>query len=161
VKLEEILRALYDESVEFVVIGGAAMQLQGSAHITEDLDFCYARTRKNFARLAKALQPFHPRLRNAPEDLPFRFDPATIERGMNFMLATDAGAIDFLGEVSGVGAYAEVQEASEAMNIFGMDHRVLSLEGLIKAKRAAARKKDLDVIEELEGLLDIRKRTGQ
>lgn len=160
-KLEEILRALYDEEVEFVIIGGAAMQLQGSAHITEDLDFCYSRTRKNLERLAKALKPFHPRLRNAPENLPFRFDPATIQRGMNFTLATDAGALDFLGEVAGVGVYADAKANSEAMNLFGMDHQVLSLESLIKSKRAAARKKDLDVIEELEGLLDIRKRTGQ
>jgi hypothetical protein len=46
-KLEETLRALFDASVEFVLIGGAAMQMQGSAHLTEDLDFCYARSARN------------------------------------------------------------------------------------------------------------------
>lgn len=159
-KLEKTLRALYDEGVEFVIIGGAAMQLQGSAHITEDLDFCYDRTPKNFQRLAKALQPFHPLLRNAPEDLPFRFDAATIQRGLNFTLSTDLGALDFLGEVAGLGSYPKVKAASETMNIFGINHLVLSLEGLIKAKIAAGRNKDLNVLEELEGLLDIRRRTG-
>ncbi len=159
-RLEEALRALYDEEVEFVVIGGAAMQFQGSAHLTEDLDFCYARSPKNIQRLAKALQPFHPHLRNAPEDLPFRFDALTIERGLNFTLATDLGALDFLGEVAGLGGYDEVKAASEKMCLFGIDHQVLSLEGLIKAKRAAGREKDLDVVKELEGLLDIRRRTG-
>lgn len=159
-KLEKTLRALYDEAVEFVIIGGAAMQLQGSAHITEDLDFCYDRTPKNFQRLAKALQPFHPLLRNAPEDLPFRFDAATIQRGLNFTLSTDLGALDFLGEVAGLGSYPKVKAASETMNIFGINHQVLSLEGLIKAKIAAGRNKDLNVLEELESLLDIRRRTG-
>jgi predicted nucleotidyltransferase len=159
-KLEETLRVLYDEEVEFVLIGGAAMQLQGSAHVTEDLDFCYARSPKNYQRLAKALRPYHPLLRNAPENLPFKFDVQTITNGLNFTLLTDLGAIDLLGEVSGLGAYPEVKAASELMNIFGLKQQVLSLAGLIKAKRAAGRKRDLDVIEELEGLLDLRNRTG-
>jgi predicted nucleotidyltransferase len=159
-KLEETLRALYDESVEFVIIGGAAMQLQGSAYTTQDLDFCYARSRANFGRLAKALQPFHPRLRNAPEGLPFRFDPGTIERGMNFTLATDLGDLDFLGEVSGLGSYPSVRAASETMKVFGLECLVLTLDGLVKAKTAAGRKKDLEAVKELEGLLEIRKKTG-
>src|SRR5438132_13818311 len=107
-KLEETLRALFDANVEFVLIRGAAMQMQGSAHLTEDLDFCYARSAKNLEQLALALAPYHPRLRNAPENLPFHFDAATIKRGLNFTLMTDLGALDFLGEVAGVGDYTEV-----------------------------------------------------
>jgi predicted nucleotidyltransferase len=159
VKLEETLRALYDAKVEFVLIGGAAMQMQGSAHLTEDLDFCYSRSAKNVERLASALEPYHPRLRGAPDNLPFRFDAATIKRGLNFTLMTDLGALDFLGEVSGVGDYAEVKKISDAMDIFGMDFLVLSLSGLIRAKKAAGRKRDLEVIPELQGLLDLRKRS--
>lgn len=158
-KLEETLRALYDAKVEFVLIGGAAMQMQGSAHLTEDLDFCYSRSAKNVERLASALEPYHPRLRGAPDNLPFRFDAATIKRGLNFTLMTDLGALDFLGEVSGVGDYAEVKKISDAMDIFGMDFLVLSLSGLIRAKKAAGRKRDLEVIPELQGLLDLRKRS--
>lgn len=157
--LEETLRALFDADVEFVLIGGAAMQMQGSAHLTEDLDFCYARSSKNLERLALALAPYHPRLRNTPENLPFRFDAATIKRGLNFTLMTDLGALDFLGEVSGVGDYEEVKKNSDIMAIFGMDCRVLSLQALIRSKKAAGRKRDLEVIPELEGLLDLRKKT--
>jgi hypothetical protein len=155
-KLEETLRALFDASVEFVLIGGAAMQMQGSAHLTEDLDFCYARSAKNMERLASALAPFHPRLRGAPENLPFCFDAATMKRGLNFTLMTDLG--DFLGEVAGVGNYLEAKKNSDVMAIFNMDCRVLSLEGLIRSKKAAGRERDLEVIPELEGLLDIQKR---
>jgi|SRR5271163_4447884 len=160
-KLEETLRALFDANVEFVLIGGAAMQMQGSAHLTEDLDFCYARTAKNLERLAAALAPHHPRLRNAPEDLPFRFDAATIKRGLNFTLMTDLGALDFLGEVAGLGGYDEVKKNSELMTIFGMEFQILSLEGLIRAKKAAGRRRDLEVLPELEGLLDLRKKSQQ
>ena len=43
------------------------------------------------------------------------------------------------------------------MAIFEMDCHVLSLEGLIRSKKAAGR--DLEVIPELEGLLDLQKRS--
>ncbi len=158
-KLEETLRTLFDANVEFVLIGGAAMQVQGSAHLTEDLDFCYSRSARNMDRLALALAPHHPRLRGAPENLPFRFDAATIKRGLNFTLMTDLGWIDFLGEVAGLGGYEDVKKNSEVMPIFEMDCQVLSLEGLIRAKKAAGRSRDLEVIPELEGLLDLRKRS--
>ncbi len=158
-KLEETLRTLFDANVEFVLIGGAAMQVQGSAHLTEDLDFCYSRSARNMDRLALALAPHHPRLRGAPENLPFRFDAATIKRGLNFTLMTDLGWIDFLGEVAGLGGYEGVKKNSEVMPIFEMDCQVLSLEGLIRAKKAAGRSRDLEVIPELEGLLDLRKRS--
>jgi hypothetical protein len=158
-KLEETLCALFDANVEFVLIGGAAMQVQGSAHLTEDLNFCYSRSAKNMERLAKALAPYHPRLRGAPENLPFRFDAATIKRGLNFTLMTDLGALDFLGEVAGVGGFTEVRKNSGVMALFEMDCPVLSLEGLIRAKKAAGRDRDLEVIPELEGLLDLQKRS--
>lgn len=160
-KLEETLRALFDGRVELVLIGGAAMQVQGSAHLTDDLDFCYARTVRNLERLASTLAPFHPRLRNAPENLPFRFDAATIKRGLNFTLMTDLGALDFLGEVAGLGGYDEVKKNAEVMTIFDLEFQILSLEGLIRAKKAAGRPRDLEVLPELEGLLDLRKKSQQ
>jgi hypothetical protein len=158
VNLEEALRALYDGGAEFVVIGGAAMQMQGSARLTEDLDFCYLRNQKNIERLANALAPFHPRLRGAPEGLPFLFDAATIERGAN--LLTDLGAIAFLADVPGLGGYEAVEKEAETINLFGLNQRVLSIAGLIKAKKAAARIKDREAITELEAMLEYREKTG-
>lgn len=136
------------------------MQLQGSAYLTEDLDFCYSRTRANMERVARAMAGFHPRLRNAPEGLPFRFDAETIARGMNFTLMTDLGAIDFLGEVLGLGNYEAVKAASDLMSLFGVSFRVLSIAGLIQAKHAAGRKRDLLVIPELQALLELKNKKG-
>ena len=159
-KLEESIRILYDAGVEFVVIGGVAMGLQGSAHLTKDIDFCYARTPKNIERLAKALEPYHPVLRGAPPDLPFRFDAKTIASGLNFTLSTDLGDLDFLGEVSGLGSFQDVLGESDVRNVGGLDCRVLSLEGLIKSKVAAGRPRDLYVLPELRGLNELKKKTG-
>src|SRR6267143_3626903 len=152
-KLEETIRILYDAGVEFVVIGGAAMGLQGSAHLTKDIDFC-------MERLAKALQPFHPVLRGTPPGLPFRFDAKTIASGLNFTLTTDLGDLDFLGEVSGLGFFQDVLGASDVKDVGGVDCRVLSLEGLIKSKIAAGRPRDLYVLPELRGLNEFKKKTG-
>ncbi|MBV9886319.1 MAG: hypothetical protein JO119_07225 [Acidobacteria bacterium] len=159
-KLEETLTALYDAAVEFVIIGGAAMQLQGSAYMTQDLDFCYSRSKPNCNALARAIAPFHPKLRGPDSPLPFAFDAKTIERGLNFTLDTDLGPLDFLGEVSGLGNYEAVKAVSDTLNIHGFDCLVLSVSGLIKAKRAAGRAKDLSMITELEGLLDLKNRLG-
>ena len=46
----------------------------------------------------------------------------------------------------------------EVADLFGYQVRVLSLEALIQAKRAAGRPKDLLVIPELEALLELRQR---
>lgn len=158
--LEETIRALYDEGVEFVLIGGAAMGIQGSAHLTKDIDICYSRTPSNIARLAKALKPFEPSLRNAPTNLPFTLDPATITAGLNFTLTTSLGDLDLLGEVSGLGSFREVLAASEKREVGGVPCQVLSLEGLITAKTAAGRPRDLYVLPELRALAEAKKKTG-
>jgi hypothetical protein len=158
--LESALRALHQENVAFVLIGGAAMALQGSSLITKDMDFCYERSRQNAERLARAMAPHHPRLRNASAALPFRFDAETISTGLDFTLTSDLGDIDFLAQVAGLGFYDAVQRASVTMNINGMDCQVLSISGLIKAKKTAGRPRDLYAIPELEALEDLRKKTG-
>ncbi len=158
--LEETIRVLYDAGVEFVVIGGAAMGLQGSAHVTRDIDFCYSRTAKNIERLARALEPYHATLRGAAPDLPFHFDAKTITNGLNFTLSTDLGDLDFLGEVSGIGSFKDVQASSDTRNVGGVDCQVLSIEGLIKSKTVAGRPRDLYVLPELRGLKEIKKKTG-
>ncbi|MCI0456201.1 MAG: nucleotidyltransferase [Gemmataceae bacterium] len=151
-KPEAILQQLLDHGVEFVVIGGLAMTIHGSAYITRDLDLCYRRTADNIAALATALAPLHPYLRGAPPGLPFRFDAPTIQAGLNFTLTTDLGALDLLGELAGVGTAEEVLAHSEEQTIFGLKVRVLSLDALIASKKAAGRLKDQTHLLELEEL---------
>jgi hypothetical protein len=147
-----ILSPLLEQQVELVLIGGLAMRIHGSAHVTDDLDICYRRTATNIARLAAALAPLHPYMRGAPPGLPFRFDAETIQAGLNFTLTTDFGAVDVLGEVSGVGTYEQALAQSEERSMYGLKVHVLSLDGLIAAKKAAGRRKDQGHLLELEEL---------
>lgn len=99
---EKFINLLNQSKVEYVVIGGVALIAHGSARVTFDFDICYKRSKDNIEKLCSALQPFHPRLRGAPLDLPFRFDPKSVTAGLNFTLATDLGDFDLLGEVAGL-----------------------------------------------------------
>ena len=154
---EKLLKAFHREKVEFVLIGGLAAVLQGSAYVTADLDLCYSRQRKNLEKLARALAPFHPALRAVPDQIPFQLDPTALRSGMNFTLTTDVGDVDILGEVTGMGSYEQIIAFSEDIEIFQISCKVLTLEGLIKSKRAVGRAKDLKLLPELEALLEIRK----
>jgi hypothetical protein len=87
--------------------------------------------------------------------LPYIFDESTLLNATNFTFQTDIGDIDLLGEVAGVGNYEAVENESVIMELFDFDVKVLSLNGLIKAKRAAGRPKDLLVLPELEALKEL------
>jgi hypothetical protein len=69
-------------------------------------------------------------------------------------LKTDLGEIDLMGELAGVGTYAEVKSASVIVDAFDRNVAMLNLKGLIQSKRAAGREKDLSDVRELESLLE-------
>ena len=152
-----VIHSLDEHKVEFVIIGGMAAVSLGVPIVTRDLDISYRRSKQNIARLAKALEPFHPKLRGAPVDLPFKLDAATIEHGDNFTLITDTGDLDILGYITGVGDYTEVVKTAETLEIYGVPVKVMSLETLIKAKKAAGRTKDQLQLLEIEAALRLRR----
>jgi predicted nucleotidyltransferase len=149
-QFQPLLAALAGAGVEFIVIGGVAAIHHGSARNTFDLDVLYRRTQENIDRLVRALEPLHPYLRGAPPNLPFHFDAATVRRGLNFTLTTDAGPFDCLGEVQGIDGYDAVLPRAIDAEVFGLRCRFLNLDDLIAAKRAAGRLKDFEAIAELE-----------
>ncbi|MHC4911004.1 MAG: hypothetical protein ACYTF9_14955, partial [Planctomycetota bacterium] len=113
------------------------------------------RSAANIQRIVDALAPFSPYLRDAPPGLPFKFDADTVLRGLNFTLTTSAGDIDLLGEIAG-GNYDSLCNDAIVIDLFGVQCRCLSLEQLIRVKRAAGRPKDLDAVAELEAILEER-----
>ena len=154
--VQRLLDVLAAAGVDFVVIGGVALVLRGSSRVTLDLDLCYARDRENLRRLAAALTPYHPRLRGAPPNLPFLWDDRTLASGLNFTLTTDLGDLDILGEVAGVGAYAQVSAGSSELVVGDTPIRVMDLDALERSKRAAGRAKDL---LDLAEIAEIRRRS--
>jgi hypothetical protein len=138
-----LIEALVAEAVDFVIVGGIALVVQGAARTTLDLDVCYSREPSNLERLARALAPLTPTLRGAPAGLPFKLDVRTLRSGLNFTLETAKGELDLLGEITGIGEFDSVSRAAIEMELYGRRVRVLGLDGLERAKRSAGRLKDL------------------
>src|ERR1043165_2965616 len=117
-QFKALLAALASNEVEFVIIGGLAATLHGSARVTYDLDIVYNRTSTNLLKIVAALSPYQPYLRGAPAGLPFKFDVETLKRGLNFTFTTTVGPIDLLGELSGIGNYEAVRARANTARMF-------------------------------------------
>ncbi len=64
------------------------------------------------------------------------------------------GNIDLLGEVKGIGVYAELLKNSVTVDLDGFSTQILSIQGLIIAKEATARPKDVPGLKILYALRD-------
>lgn len=157
---ERLIRTLVEGRVDFIIVGGLAAVAHGSARLTQDVDAVYSRSPDNIRRLVDTLRPLHPYLRGAPPNLPFRWDEASVRRGLNFTLTMEVGDLDLLGEITAGGDYQALLPQAVTLRLFGCECRCLALEPLIRIKRAVGRPKDLEALAELEALLDERGGAG-
>lgn len=156
---DRIIALLADAEVEFVLIGGLAGNLHGSARATFDIDIFYKHDPANLERLAQVLLSINARLSGVPADLPFTPDAETLRRGSNYTFETDLGRLDILAEPSGAAPFAQVLADSAGFQLGDHVVRAASLDHLIRMKRAAGRPKDKDDIAEFARL--DRKRRSQ
>ncbi len=153
---ERIIESLDAEGVEFIVIGGQAEALYGSARVTFDTDLCYRRTAENLERLAEALAKLSPSLRGAPADLPFRLDAESLAAGVNFTLRTTVGDLDLIGHAEPIGGYEELLERAETIGIDRVEFKVAGLDDLIRIKEHINRPKDRDSLMHLRAIKKLR-----
>ena len=155
---ETILTALVERGVQFVLIGGVAATVHGSARFTNDIDICYETSEVTIDRLVILLTEWNAYLRGVEPGLPFILDARTFRTTPIMTLTTSMGAIDLLDRVSGVGAYADALAQSETVRVGATEFRSLTLEALIASKKAVRRRKDMEHLIELEAILALRNR---
>jgi predicted nucleotidyltransferase len=159
--LERFCTLLATAGVEFMVIGGQAEALMGSARVTYDVDLCYRRTPENLERLAAALRTLKLTLRGAPTDLKFRLDAEALALGSNFTFEVDGeDPLDLLAYLEPVGTYDDIVATSETVQIGGRAVRVIGLEDLIRVKRHLGRPKDRESLLQLEAIKRLRAEEG-
>jgi Nucleotidyltransferase of unknown function (DUF6036) len=156
--VEHILSCLTAHGVDYVVIGGIAAVLWGSARNTFDLDICPATDGGNLEALGTALVDLGVRLRGIDEDVPFVPDAATLARIEMLTLDTDAGPLDVVTRPGGASAYERLRKDAERVEIGAFSVRVASIDDLIAMKRSAGRPKDELDVEELEAIKRLRRR---
>jgi predicted nucleotidyltransferase len=157
---EQIIEALVAAGIRFVVIGGVAATIHGSARFTNDIDICYDTAPDNLEALVRLLRKWHAYLRGVERGLPFVLDARALRMTPMMTLTTDAGDIDLLDRVPGIGGYAEARAQSEPVTIGATRFRALTLPALIAVRRATGRAKDVEHLIELEALLALRQRGG-
>src|SRR5438445_5124373 len=67
----DLLAPLHAHNVSYVLMGVFAMACHGSAYVADHIDLACACEPNSLAALAEALALLHPRVRGAPEALPF------------------------------------------------------------------------------------------
>jgi Nucleotidyl transferase AbiEii toxin, Type IV TA system len=157
-RADEILRRLVERGVDFVVIGGIAAVLHGSARTTFDLDISFATDDANFAALGDVLTALSARLKGIDDELPFVPDAQTLRRVELLTLVTSLGELDVLSGPPGAPPYAELRRNADRYDLGGFNVSVASIDDLIAMKQAAGRAKDLLDIEELEAIKRLRHR---
>ena len=155
--VEEMLRRLTAAGVDFVVIGGIALVLAGSARLTRDLDIVFAADGENLETLGTVLIGLEARLREVEDEVPFVPDAKTLGNVQLLTLATSAGWLDVHRAVDGAPSYATLRRNAERVTVGDFAVLVASPEDMIAMKRAAGRPQDLADIAELEAILRLRR----
>jgi len=138
----EMLSALAEEEVEFLVIGAYALAAHGVPRATGDLDFWIRSSEQNAQRLLRALERF-----GAPtEDL--SVEDFTREN-IVVQIGREPSRIDFLTTIDGV-EFREAWREKVEVELEGVRLWVLSRNHLVQNKRSVGRTRDLADIEQLE-----------
>ncbi len=140
---ERILRALAEQSVDYVIVGGLAVQTHGHVRTTVDVDVFPRPEQSNLARLADALNALDARVLN-PGSEGTAINAAMLPRATPWQFATRHGAIDVLHDAPGAPPYDELRHRALEIRLADMEVAVAGRDDLISMKRARARPVDLD-----------------
>jgi hypothetical protein len=143
-----IFATLETYEVEYVVIGGIAVQVHGHVRMTNDVDMIPSPSPKNLTRLAKALAALHASVLN-PGSEHLQIDAQMLPRAALWQFATRHGDVDVLHDAPGADAFAALRERALLVVLDGHAIPIAGRDDLIRMKRAAGRPVDLQDIAAL------------
>lgn len=152
--LSELLQRLCNAGIDFVIVGGLAGTVHGSALVTKDIDICAVVSAENVSRLRDAIHDLNPVHRLTSPRRSFLDDTDLDGTFKNLYLQTSLGPLDVLSSILGVGDFETVRGGSVEIELFGWRCRVMSLEDLIRAKEALGREKDRLAVKELRAIAE-------
>jgi predicted nucleotidyltransferase len=139
---ERILRVLDEHDVEYVLIGGLAVQTYGHVRTTNDADLIPAPDPENLQRLTDALRVLDARVLNPGEE-EVTVDAKMLPGATIWQFATRDGGIDVMHEVPGGRSYSELSDRALHVSLGDIDVPVVGLDDLIQMKLARGRPVDL------------------
>jgi hypothetical protein len=156
--LGELFRTLAEHGVDYLVIGGVAAQVHGRRRTTKDLDVTPAPDPENFERLAAALVALEAHPAELGESAPAPTAEQLHVASIVPPLATQHGELHILNDVPGAADYAAMRMRALESELAGTAVQIVSVDDLVRMKRAAGRPSDL---EDVEALLTVARREVQ
>jgi hypothetical protein len=124
---KDMLHALSDEKVKFLLVGAYAMAAHGYPRATMDIDIWVMPSPQNADAVLRALRRFGAPLHNlTKEDLQ--------KDGTIFQIGVAPRRIDIITTASGL-QFEETYERSLSVNVEGIELHVPSIDDLIRNKR--------------------------
>jgi hypothetical protein len=145
---QRILEVLAEHAVEYVIVGGLAVQTHGHVRTTVDIDVLPLPDRPNLEKLAAALNALDARVLN-PGSEGLKIDATMLPRATLWQFSTPHGAIDVLHDAPGAPPYAHLRDRALEIRLGELELAIAGRDDLIGMKRASGRSVDLEDIAAL------------
>lgn len=149
-----LLEALERNRISYVIVGGFARVVHGSAEITRDLDIVPSLRDENLRRLDRAIEELGPRRENA--------DPIAapaLEAGEPLALATDAGTLNVVPSPWGTRGYDDLRIRASRENLGrGVRPAVASLVDCVRMLDASERQLDAERLLRMRRMMELDRR---
>jgi hypothetical protein len=140
-EFREFLECLNRAEVEYLLVGGFAVNYYGYHRFTEDIDFWIAASDPNYARLLAAIREFF------GEDLA-GLDRDFLKQNESLYLGRIPNKIEVFQKASGLEFSQAYARRIETL-IEGLAVKIIALDDLKENKRASGRHKDLADLDNL------------
>jgi predicted nucleotidyltransferase len=148
---DQLLRRLSEAGVEFVLVGGLAVNAWGVVRGTKDVDIVVAPDPANFKRIAQVAVEVHGHVQTGESFLSTPFSiAAQLASGERVAIETELGLLDVVQGLDGVPSYDELHSSAIETEIFDVKVAVCSIDDLRRMKRAAGRPRDSVDLEDLD-----------
>ncbi len=142
-EVEDFFKLINKNGVEYLIIGGVAVNIHGFTRATGDLDIWYNPTKENFKKLLKTIRDFG-------------FDTMELEKLSNYetkgfiRIPLDHFYVELLSSIDGKMKFEEVYKRAFSFTINATIVKVIGYDELIQNKIVSRRAKDLEDIAQLE-----------
>jgi predicted nucleotidyltransferase len=149
-RLRDLLEALTQADLRFVLVGGLAVNAWGYLRTTQDVDIVPDPAPENLAKLDSALRDLGGKVEFGERLLDSAAISTFLRAGDRTYVATELGHVDVLQGLPQIPAFAVLDAKAKEVEIDGLSVRVCSLEHLREMKRNSDRPRDRDDLDALE-----------
>jgi predicted nucleotidyltransferase len=141
---QDFLKALNNNNVEYILLGGYAVLIYGYSRNTGDMDIWVNATEENYNNVKRAFDEFGMPVFDMTKEAFLNNSDTDV-----FGFGVPPVKIDILTKAKGL-EFDEAYKNIEIKNIEGLDIKLIHINDLLRAKAATGRAKDIDDIEHLK-----------